>query len=195
MTAPAVRRRGEVLEAAIFDAVWAELAETGYSGLTIGAVADRARTSKAVLYRRWQGRAELVIAALLHQAPSVDEVPDTGSLRSDLLELLRSILRGPGAANLDALWGLLADAARDPELREQVSSIAAGQTREGPLVAIVERGIRRGEVDPERLTQRRLRLPLDLLRGELMLYGTVADGVIEEILDEVFLPLVRPASM
>lgn len=62
-------------------------------------------------------------------------------------------------------------------------------------MAIVERGIRRGEVDPERLTQRRLRLPLDLLRGELMLYGTVADGVIEEILDEVFLPLVRPASM
>ena len=189
------RRRGEVLEAAIFDAVWAELAATGYAGLTVGAVADRARTSKAVLYRRWPGRAELVFAALVQHVPSPGDVPDTGSLRDDLVGFLTSIVRGWRTRNIDALWGLLAETARDPELAALVRSELVDQVREGPMAVIVERAARRGEADPAAVTPRRLRAPLDLVRSELLLHGAVADDAIEEIVDEVFLPLVRPRPM
>ena len=57
------RRRGEALESALLDAAWDELQAAGYAGLTFEAVADRAGTSRAVLYRRWRNRADLVVAA------------------------------------------------------------------------------------------------------------------------------------
>ena len=81
-TAPTTRRRGSALEAAIFAAVWAELADNGYMGLTIAGVAVRAGTSKPVLYRRWPNRARLVYAALANSHRTIVS-PDTGSLRGD----------------------------------------------------------------------------------------------------------------
>ena len=61
---PPQRRRGEVLEKALLDAAWAELTERGYDDLTVDAVATRAGTSRAVLYRRWPSKQELVLATL-----------------------------------------------------------------------------------------------------------------------------------
>ena len=60
------------------------LAESGYDQLTIDAVAARARCSKATIYRRWPGKAALVITAVRRHAgqPAI-AAPDTGSLRSD----------------------------------------------------------------------------------------------------------------
>lgn len=183
------RRRGEVLEAAIVDAVWAELAESGYAGLTVSAVAERARTSKAVLYRRWPGRAGLVMAALSHHAPSTEDVPDTGSLRGDLLALLRAIAAGVSARSIDALWGLLTESARDPELARLVRAQLTELQRSGPVVAVFDRAVARGEVDAGRVTSRLLRLAPDLLRSELLLYGEITDAALVEIVDDVVLPL------
>ncbi|WP_053205225.1 TetR/AcrR family transcriptional regulator [Jiangella muralis] len=183
------RRRGEALEAAIVDAVWAELAESGYAGLTVGAVAERARTSKAVLYRRWPGRAALVIAALSQHAPSTEDVPDTGTLRGDLLALLRTIAAGVSARSIDALWGLLTETARDPELAALVRTQLAELQRSGPIVVVFDRAVARGEVDAARVTSRLLRVAPDLVRNELMLYGAITDAAIVEIVDQVVLPL------
>src|SRR5262245_21763190 len=84
------RRRGAALENALLDAAWDELAEKGYAGLTIESVAERAQTSRAVLYRRWPTKPELVRAAVGHARQKEPvEVPDTGSLREDVVELLR----------------------------------------------------------------------------------------------------------
>jgi len=52
------------LEAAIFQVVLQELAETGYVNFSIERIAARAGTSKPVIYRRWPTRARLVYAAL-----------------------------------------------------------------------------------------------------------------------------------
>lgn len=183
------RRRGEALETAIVDAVWAELAASGYAGLTVGAVAERARTSKAVLYRRWPGRAALVMAALSHHAPSTEDVPDTGSLRGDLLALLRAIVTGVSVRSIDALWGLLTESARDPDLAALVREQLAELQRSGPIVAMFDRAVARGEVDPAGVTPRLLRLAPDLLRSELLLYGEITDAAIVEIVDDVVLPL------
>src|ERR1700677_3554696 len=88
-TGGVTRRRGEALESALLDAACAELQAAGYQSMTMEAVADRAGTSRAVLYRRWPKKAELVVAALRRHRPMLSgEVPDTGNLRGDVLALL-----------------------------------------------------------------------------------------------------------
>ena len=72
-------------ELEILEATLEVLAEVGYDLLTMDAVASRAKASKATLYRRWRGKPELVVAAIMaHKGDTV--APDTGSLRGDLLE-------------------------------------------------------------------------------------------------------------
>src|SRR5271167_1232862 len=84
------RRRGQVLEEALLDAAWAELTERGYDEFTIDGVAARAGTSRAVLYRRWPGKQQLVQAALVSVVGKDSVVaPDTGTLRGDVIALLR----------------------------------------------------------------------------------------------------------
>lgn len=71
-------------EQEILDATLEVLADVGYDRLTMDAVAARAKASKATLYRRWSNKVSLVVDALQHtKGPS--EVPDTGSLRGDLM--------------------------------------------------------------------------------------------------------------
>jgi AcrR family transcriptional regulator len=97
------RRRGEALNAAIFRATLDELAEVGYAKLTMERVAERARTGKASLYRRWPSRMELAMDAVYHALPDPASPPDTGSLRGDLLALLRrngELLAGPAGEAL-----------------------------------------------------------------------------------------------
>src|ERR1700744_4599906 len=83
------RRRGQELESALLEAAWDELVEVGFAALTMESIAARAHTGIAVLYRRWPNKGELVLAAIAHfgRAHPV-EIPDTGTLRGDLLALL-----------------------------------------------------------------------------------------------------------
>ncbi|MDH6707282.1 AcrR family transcriptional regulator [Kitasatospora sp. MAA19] len=192
--AKASRRRGDELERAILDAVWAELAEHGYDRLTMDGVAARARTSKPVLYRRWSNRAALVIAALDRNAPDYREPPDTGELRADLALFLRSLLHRFDDLPPDAVHGLLIDLMRDPELREHFRGLALRGPVDG-LTAMLRRAADRGEINPARLTPRTCSLPLDLLRESFLLGGGVPpDHVVDEILDDIVLPLLRAPS-
>ena len=85
----ATRRRGATLEAAILDAAWDVLKTDGWHGFTFGAVAERAQSSKPVLYRRWRTREELLRATLRRQGELIPrEDIDTGSLRGDVLAVL-----------------------------------------------------------------------------------------------------------
>jgi AcrR family transcriptional regulator len=76
---PPTRRRGSKLESALLQAAWDELTEVGYAALTMEGVAVRANTSRAVPYRRWPNRPELVVAALRHHTAMAPlDLPDTG---------------------------------------------------------------------------------------------------------------------
>src|SRR3954471_7408044 len=72
-------------ERQILDAALEVLAEVGYDRLTMDAVAQRAKASKATLYRRWNSKATLIVDGLASQK-STPPVPDTGTLRGDLIE-------------------------------------------------------------------------------------------------------------
>ncbi len=189
---PAQRRRGEALESALLDAAWAELADRGYDELTIDAVATRAQTSRAVLYRRWPGKPELVLAALVHQAKTEPVArPDTGSLRGDVVALLREANKvRPRLVTqlLTRLGAFYTDAGTN--LAELSAYVQGG--RDAVLDEMIERAIARGEIQPGQVSGRVARLPVDLFRHELLMtLRPVADGVIEEIVDDIFLPLVR----
>ena len=186
------RRRGGALEAALLDAAWDELQAVGYAGLTMEAVADRAGTSRAVLYRRWPKRPELVIAALRRHRPMLSgEVPDTGSLRGDVLAVLQRMSRRLAETGPETVYGLLGDYLADAELflrlHGQVLQIGAEV-----MTTILKRAADRGEARTG-VSSRIATLPTDLFRQELFLRRTPpSEGVITEIVDDVFLPLVRP---
>src|ERR1700712_4178711 len=84
------RRRDESKDDAILDATRELLAERGYDGMTMDAVADRAGAGKATVYRRWPSKVQLTVDAVVcaKGVPmAVDEIPDTGSLRGDLMSV------------------------------------------------------------------------------------------------------------
>jgi AcrR family transcriptional regulator len=188
------RRRGEALEAALLDAAWDELQVVGYAGLTMEAVADRAGTSRAVLYRRWRNRGELVIAAMRRHRPVLSgEVPDTGSLRGDILAVLRRMSGRLAEIGPETVYGVLGDYFTDAELfsriQDQFLHIGAG-VMATILRHAADRGEVRGSVHPRVAT-----LPTDLFRNELFRARTPpSERVLAEIVDDVFLPLVRTAA-
>ena len=192
---PGQRRRGAELESALLDAAWAELDEKGYDGFTIESVAERAKTSRAVVYRRWASKPELVTAAVARWAQRDRGVaPDTGSLRGDLLELFRRAnrMRAPYAMLMSARLGAYyAETGTSfADLRE---TFLAG--RASTLDIVLDRAAGRGEIDTAKLSPRVRSVAFDLYRHELLMtLKPVPEKVIEEIIDEVVLPLMRPVS-
>lgn len=186
------RRRGVVLEEAILRAAAEELAEGGYPGLTMDRVAKRAGTNKNAIYRRWPNRAALGVAAYRHLATSSVELPDTGELRGDVLELLRRGNRTWSSPLGDVLRGLLAGIADDPELLAQVQERSA-DGGSAMWLTVLGRAVARGEARPEALHPRVATVAIVLLRNEFITRGvpSVSDDVLVEIVDEVYLPLVR----
>jgi AcrR family transcriptional regulator len=170
-------------------ATLAELAESGYAALSLENVARRAGVHKTTLYRRWGTREELVLEAMLERAAQRVSVPDTGSLRQDLLELART-----AAAN-----------AATPEVAAMARAVAAQAPYDARLAAanrrfwderleldgaIVARAIERGEVasatDPRRVVESvigpiHLRL---LLTGE-PIDDAFLQGVVDAVVDGI----------
>ena len=187
----ATRRRGAALEGAILDAGWDQLMEGGYPGFTFEAIAERARTGKTAIYRRWPNKEALLLAVIAHRgfgAPA--EIPDTGSLREDVLTLLRSANRlgDSGAALFSTIVGAFYDETETTpaQLRAQ---LLGDRTR--PMTQIVERAIERGELTAA-LPPRVLTLPFDLVRHELIMnLSRVPEETIIDIVDTVFLPLAK----
>lgn len=129
--------------AAVLGAVRAELAETGFEGLSVERVARRAEVNKTSVYRRWPTREALVAAAMEGLLEEFSASPDTGSLRGDLHALAAPIAelaaRPDGVALLRAALATTAPG--------DVSG--AARQRVGPPVAsassIVDRARARGE--------------------------------------------------
>ncbi len=185
------RRRGEELEAALLEAAWAELVEAGFGKLTMESVAARAKTGVAVLYRRWPNKDDLVLAAIAsHGTLNPVEIPDTGSLRDDMLALLgdASDKRSSFTAVVTATFaGLLASTGMTPaEVRAKIMG-------NRPLWSnsIYQRAHERGEIDLDRLPPAVLTMPFDLLRHDLLMtLKPVTADRIRSIVDDLFMPLL-----
>ena len=145
------RKRDPSRDAEILDAALSVLAEEGYDGMTIDMVAARAKAGKATVYRRWASKEELVIDAVACMK-KVDldpaNLPDTGTLRGDLLAMIKPRTIEESDRKLKVMAGLMSMLARDPGL-----ATAASEAIIAPRVAIntlfFERAIARGEIRPD----------------------------------------------
>jgi AcrR family transcriptional regulator len=189
------RRRGEILEAAILQAAWDELSEGGYTHLTMEGVAARARTNKAVVYRRWANKAKLVLAAIRKHVPRpAGDVPDTGDLRNDVLILLHGIAQPLQMIGAETMHGLMVEYLDKDMLSSFPQRMHPGtQSRlTTAMMTILKNADTRGEVKLDTISPRVISLPADLLRYEILTtLEPISDTTIDEIVDDIFLPLVR----
>ena len=175
-------------ELQILDATLEVLDEVGYDLLTMDAVATRAKASKATLYRRWKGKPELVVAAIMaHKGEAL--VPDTGSLRGDLL----AAYCGPSGGLDDPLAQSVLSAVvtamgRDPEFAEVYRRDFIGP-KVAASRAIYERARERGEVHPDSdLSVLAPALAGIVLHRAFLLGDAVTPELLGRVLDEVVLP-------
>ncbi|MGH8860236.1 MAG: TetR/AcrR family transcriptional regulator [Jatrophihabitantaceae bacterium] len=120
------------------------LHETGYDRLTVDEVVARAHASKATVYRRWPSKADLVVAAFTHGVREIAQVPDTGSLRGDLLHLGGLILE-QGCRYGPAIGGVLNEVRRSPKLRA-VFEREFFHERRALIHSVLRRAVERGEI-------------------------------------------------
>jgi TetR/AcrR family transcriptional regulator, regulator of autoinduction and epiphytic fitness len=138
-----LRSRAVILEAAV-----AELAEVGYGGVTIEAVAARAGVGKSTIYRHWRDKLDLIADAFetFHERM----VPDLGDLSAcGAIELL---LGHVAEVVVDSTFSrcipaMIEGAERDPRVRDFFHAYSA--ERRQALIDLIGRGIRQGEFDPE----------------------------------------------
>ena len=181
------------MRAAAIAATLAELAETGYAALSLESVARRAGVHKTTLYRRWGTREELVLEAMLERAGEHISVPDTGSLRKDLLELART-----AAAN-----------ATTPEVAAMARAVAAQSPHDSALAAanhrfwderlaldaaIVERAIERGEVAAGTEPRTVIESVLGPIHLRLLLTGEPVDRAFLQAIVDTVVDGVRGSS-
>lgn len=192
---PPTRRRGAGLEAAILEAAWGELTEVGYAALTMEGVAARAKTSRAVLYRRWPSRPELVVAALRHHTDFTSpEEFDSGTLRGDMLALLRHMSTRVGEV-AGVLSFLLSASFEETGISPAMLRERAIAGEPSALDEMLRRAAARGEIGPGEVSRRIATLPVDLVRHELIMnQAPVPDADLIEIVDDIFLPLVHRAA-
>ncbi|SMC23426.1 transcriptional regulator, TetR family [Clostridium acidisoli DSM 12555] len=189
------RRRGEALEYAILEAAWKEFTEVGYNSLTMEGVAARAETNKAVLYRRWSNKSELVIAVLhKYLQNSSNEIPNTGNLRNDVFYFLLELIKPLKKIGTQAIIELLAEHIGSTIISSIPHLIQPGAENKltAAITAILKNAELRGEINLEKLSMRIISLPVDLVRYELLTRKEpISDEVIEEIVDTIFIPLVH----
>jgi AcrR family transcriptional regulator len=164
------RRRGEVLERALYEATLAELTEVGYGGLTMEGIAARAHTGKAALYRRWATKCELVHAALVFALPPVPEPRSGRPARDNLLAMFtshRDMLAGktdfPGLYVVQQLL-------HEPEMRA-IFADAVVSPRLKIIESILQAAVDSGDIDPATITPLTARIGPALINQHFLLTG------------------------
>ena len=169
------RTREARADRAISRATLELISERGASGLRIGDVAERAGVGRATIYRRHASK-DALIRDVVGTLVSDIETVDTGSIRLDLLELMRAAVRvycDPLIAG--AMPSIVARMHVDPEIADGVQRGMLA-TRRAALCEILERGVDRGEL-PDALDYE---LALDVLAGPLFYRLLITGGPIDE---------------
>jgi AcrR family transcriptional regulator len=119
--------------------------EHGYEKLTMDQIAEATRSSKATLYRQWGSKSALVVEALTCMGDVEPDLPDTGSLRGDLLRMVDSKESQGHEHDGDLIAAIMHAVRRDAELAEAVRTQIVDPGRAG-IRSVVDRAVARGEV-------------------------------------------------
>jgi len=179
-------------ERAIIRATLEVLAESGYDALRLDAVAARAKASKATLYRHWSGKAGLVVAAVksYEQTERLIDETDTGSLRGDLLAILRAITETMTGPTGQILTGVMIAMQRDSELAEAVRTSIL-QDRQHIIQRMLDRAIGRGELPADTDTEIFDEIAPAVLFTRIFIQGRpIAETDLTRLVDSILIPLM-----
>jgi AcrR family transcriptional regulator len=184
------RPRDTRLDRAILEAALEEMAESGISEMRMDDVAARAGVGKAAIYRRFDSKDEMVAAAVGELVSSEILVPDTGSTRADLVELMREavILYRKGLAG-KVMPSLVEAMRRDPELARVFRERFLNGRRRA-LTAVLDRGIERGDLRAGLDVE----LMLDVLGGPLFYRLLITGGPLDERLVQGVVELILESN-
>lgn len=146
------RPRDASRDGVLLDAALEVLADVGFERLTVDAVAARARAGKATVYRRWPSKAHLVVDAVTRigeREVDLDDLPDTGTLRGDLVGLVtpRALHTGTQQLKVMAAVASMQATVNDPELTRAASTASTRPWVRANRV-LLQRALDRGEIDP-----------------------------------------------
>ena len=164
------------------------LKETGYDKFTVDAVVARAHASKTTVYRRWPSKAELVCAAFAHRIRGEHWLPpDTGDLRSDLLQLAEIIARDADEYGR-TVAGILSAGERDPQLRELLVHDLRGD-RKAQVLGVLNRAVARGEIVAEAISDDLWDLLPTYITFRIVQHNRpVSASTLRALVDEVLIP-------
>lgn len=191
------RKRDPSRDQDILDAALDVLVESGYDGMTVDMVAARAKAGKATLYRRWPSKGELVldaVACMKANEVDLDALPDTGTLRGDLVAMIRPPSIRDAERKLRVMSGIASMLSDNPALADAAHA-ALVEPRAAINRVFFERAIARGEipadVDVEKLC---LIGPALVAYSVIMLQRPVDREFLVSNIDKVILPAagVRP---
>jgi AcrR family transcriptional regulator len=168
----APRRKGRPRDASADDRILAAAAELilqrGFDNMTVDEVAAKARAGKATVYRRWAGKEDLALAALEQLYSTQLPIPDTGTIRGDLLEATRLALEFSGSETGRAYTRMtVAESLRDRRVGALYTSAFANQ--EAAARELFQRGIDRGELRPDF----RMDLAVNWFAGIMILWAII----------------------
>jgi AcrR family transcriptional regulator len=153
-------------DTAILDAASDLIAQRGYRGMTVGAVATMAGVSEPTVYLRYPTKYDLAVAAIARR-PLLTTPPDTGDVTEDLVALVTDLVATASAIGLSIIGVVLAEEAEHPEFLAQWRA-TVGSAALRVAAEILERGRRRGQVRHDLDTE----LVSDLLVGAYLAHYT-----------------------
>jgi AcrR family transcriptional regulator len=186
--------RGAEREEAVLTATLELLEEGGVAALTVDAVAARAHSSKATIYRRWSNKAELVRAAMdASDARYNAAVPNTGTLRGDFVAVMEAMRERANAAHLAIIADLVAASRHDPLLAEELDKHVRNEAL-SPFHAPLVRAVERGEL-PEDVDRTLIHDVAEALIMRQLQSGAPFDGAfVVRVVDQVLLKLLTPGG-
>lgn len=169
------------------------LQEHGYDRLTVDAVANTARASKATVYRRWPSKAELVLAAFIEGVRQVAVPPNTGTLRGDLLTIGELCCR-QGNEQASTIRAVLVEISRHPALNDAMQHQFIDQ-RKALIQHVLRQAAERGEIAESAITDDLW----DLLPGYLIFRAIVHDRpptsrTVQALVDDFIIPGLTRAT-
>ena len=191
------RKRDHSRDAVILEAALDVLADAGYDGTTIDLVAARAGAARATVYRRWATKVELVAAALARLAPDevdLQQLPDTGTLRGDLLAATRHESAEQTRRRTRVVAAVQIASSREPVL----ANVLTGSGTEPWIAAnriLIQRAIDRGEYGPADVDALAQVIPLMCTSRAALQHLPVTAEYATNLIDGVLLPALRATPM
>jgi AcrR family transcriptional regulator len=169
----------------VLEATTCELARVGYAALRMDEVASNAGVNKTTVYRRWPTKVALVHDALRERAKAIMRAPDTGALRTDLLDLARQVVAHRSVDQGRAIARVMLVEMVQPEVADMVRDLREDWI--APWLVVVRRSIKRGELPPKSDPRLVVEVVIGGVMGRVRRNEPVDDAHLRAVVDLVVL--------